>query len=216
MKKNKRFFQIFFCALLAVGCCGCAGVAKMDLNIADQRTQAVDAYLAEFSSPSLMRSRIGPAIRDVMMRIPVDALSKVMNRRRPVMFVEVASSGTAKFASSAEVMMTEQDAPAYQEGMTLIMISDALSEGTPEAIEGIVAHELAHRVMDNIRNNHISCQAEREANRLIKSWGFNKEYQNASQEFGQAKVGDGVAGCQEVPNEGEGEVPGGDAGAPGP
>lgn len=77
------------------------------------------------------------------------------------------------------------------------MISDELSGGTPAAIEGIVAHELAHRVLEHIQRGHVSCTAEREANQLIKSWGFGEEYKSASAEFGQAKVGQGVAGCKE-------------------
>lgn len=189
----KRFFiPIIFLILLA----GCAS-ARFDLNAPDERAQAVDAYLAEFSAPSFMKSKTGPAIRAVLLKMPADALQKVMDRRRPVMFVETPSSGTARFATSSEVIMTEEDKPAYQEGMTLILISDALSDGTPEAIQGIVAHELAHRVLEHIRTGHTSCTAEREANALIKSWGFVKEYESASAEFGQAKVGDGVAGCTE-------------------
>ncbi len=171
----------------------------MDLSAPQERAKAVDAYLAEFSAGSFMNSRIGPAIREVMIRLPEEALIKVMDRRRPVLFVDVYSSGTARFASSSEVIVTEKDVPAFQQGMTLLKISDALGEGSKDAIMGIVAHEIAHRVLDHLRKNHVSCQAEREANRLIKSWGFTKEFEAASQEFGNAKVGDGIAGCQELP-----------------
>ncbi|MBF0123185.1 MAG: hypothetical protein HQL21_07275 [Candidatus Omnitrophica bacterium] len=83
--------------------------------------------------------------------------------------------------------------------MTLIKLRDALVDGSSDAIMGIVAHEIAHRVLDHLRRNDVSCQAERETNRLIKSWGFAKEFEAASKEFGKAKVGDGVATCQDVP-----------------
>jgi hypothetical protein len=196
---NRLFLQIICCVSLAVGSYGCARGPQADLSVPEQRAKAVDSYLAEFSAPSFMRSRIGPAIREVLLRMPKEALLKVMDRRRPVLFVDVNSSGTGRFASSSEVIVTEKDAPAFQEGLTLIKISDHLADGSSEAIRGIVAHEIAHRVLDHIRRNHVSCQAEREANRLIKSWGFTKEFAAASKEFGQAKVGDGVAGCQEAP-----------------
>jgi pimeloyl-ACP methyl ester carboxylesterase len=160
------------------------------------RARRVDAYLAEFSAPVFGSSKIGPAIRDVLMRLPEDALDKVMDRRRPVLLLDVNSSGTGRFASSSEVMMAPQDAPAFEEGMTLIKISDELADGSSEAVKGIIAHELAHRVLDHVRQNHLSCNAEREANRLIKSWGFTVEYEAASREFGRAKAGDGVASCR--------------------
>ncbi len=66
---------------------------------------------------------------------------------------------------------------------------------TPSAIEGVVAHELAHRVLDHVRNGKVSCQAEREANALIKQWGFKKEFQEASRLFGH-RQGD-PASCQD-------------------
>ena len=192
------FIKSLFPIILIISCYGCAAGSKVALSIPEQRAKAVDAYLDEFSTQSFKESKIGPAIRAVMMRMPADALKIMMNRRRPVLFVEVYSSGTARFASSSEVMVTAKDKLAFQEGMTLIRISDALAGGSSEAIMGIVAHEIAHRVLDHIRQNHVSCQAEKEANRLIKSWGFTKEFEAASQEFGQAKEGQNIAGCKET------------------
>ncbi|MBF0522261.1 MAG: hypothetical protein HQL24_04305 [Candidatus Omnitrophica bacterium] len=196
--KNQHihFFSIILCLVLAIACCSCTTFPRRDLSVPEYRAKAVDAYLAEFSD-SFEGSKIGPAIHEVLMRMPQDALKIILNRRRPVLFVGVCSSGTAKFASSSEVIICEKDVPAFQQGMTIIKISDSLASGSSDAIMGIVAHELAHRVLDHIRHNHVSCQAEREANRLIKSWGFAKEYAAASKEFGHAKVGDGVASCQE-------------------
>ncbi len=197
-KLSQRFLQVVFFVFLVMSSLGCARWGRMDLSSQEARATAVDGYLAEFSTPSFMDSKIGPAIREVMMRLPEEALKKVMDRRRPVLFVEVYSSGTAKFASSSEVIVTEKDLPAFQQGMTLIKISDALAVGSSDAIMGIVAHEVAHRVLDHVRRDHVSCESERETNRLIKAWGFVKEFEAASKEFGQAKVGDGVASCREI------------------
>ncbi|MBF0489374.1 MAG: M48 family metalloprotease [Candidatus Omnitrophica bacterium] len=195
----KSFLSMILCVCFILSGYSCAIASTMDFGDPLQRGRAVDAYLGEFGSGLLMDSKIGTAIHEVMMRMPKEALTIVMNRRRPVLFVDVYSSGTGRFASSSEVIVTNKDIPAFQEGMTIIKISDALAGGSKEAIMGIVAHELAHRVLDHIRRNHVSCQAERESNRLIKSWGFTTEFKAASKEFGQAKVGGGVAGCQEVP-----------------
>lgn len=197
-----RIYQRFFLKggpllLLLVFVGGCALGPRLDLSDPQTRAKAVDAYLAEFSSSAFEGTLVGKAIRDVMMRLPPDALAIVMDRRRPVLFTENYDVGTARFASSAEIIVTEKDVPAFHEGMTIIKLSTALERGTPEAAMGIVAHELAHRVLDHVRRGHVSCQAEREANHLIKSWGFVTEYEAASTEFGREKTGDNVASCQE-------------------
>jgi len=58
----------------------------------------------------------------------------------------------------------------------------------------------AHRVLDNIRRNHVSCQAERGSQSAHQVLGiYQRGLQAASKEFGEAKVGEGVAACQEVP-----------------
>ncbi|MBF0123184.1 MAG: hypothetical protein HQL21_07270, partial [Candidatus Omnitrophica bacterium] len=84
-KRNRWFFPIIGVFFLTVGCLGCVRGVRMDLGIPQERAKAVDAYLAEFSSGSFMDSKIGPAIREVMMRLPQEALTKVMDRRRPVL-----------------------------------------------------------------------------------------------------------------------------------
>ena len=193
----QSFLKIALFVLIVAAFSGCAENLRSVLSHPQGRAERVDAYLSEFCSPTLRQSRIGEAIRNVMMRLPVDALAVVLDRRRPVIFTEVYDSGTARFASSSEIIATDRDVPAFQHGMTILKISTALETAPPEAITGIVAHELAHRVLDHVRKGHVSCQAEREANRQIKAWGFTKEYEAASQQFGQAKEGHGVASCQE-------------------
>ncbi len=190
----KLLFSIFIVCFLT----GCSATQRLNLESFEKRGQIIDGYLEEFCSGAFLNnSKIGPSIRDVMMRMPVNDLEIVMNRRRPVMFVEMYDVGTAKFVSSSEMIVRPEDKPAFQEGMTIIKISTALENGSSEAISGIVAHELAHRVFDHVRRGEVSCQSEREANQLIKSWGFEKEYEAASAEFGRKKEGSGVASCQE-------------------
>ncbi len=176
---------------------GCVSVSNLDRLSIDKRAHQIKQYLSEFSSPVFNHSHIAEAINDVMMRLPEKDLENILNRRRPVVFVEVYDEGTAKYVSSSELIMTAQDKPAFQEGMTLIKISTALEQGSKEAVMGIVAHELAHRVLDHVRRGRVTCQSEREANQLIKSWGFETEYKAASTEFGRMKEGSGVASCQE-------------------
>ena len=190
----KNFILIMIIVVLGGGC---AVGPRLDSKKPDERAKMVDAYLDQFCSPDLRGAVVGSAIRDVMMRLPADAFVKVVDRRRPVLFTEVYDAGTAKFASSSEIIVGKSDVPAFQEGMTILKLSTALNNGPQAAAEGIVAHELAHRVLDHVRRGEVSCKAEREANRLVKAWGFAAEYKSASDEFGTKKAGGHVASCQE-------------------
>jgi hypothetical protein len=171
---------------------------KLDSWKLDDRPEVIKEYLSEFSfyqDPSL----IYQAIKDVLLRMPYKDFLNVTNRQRPVLFTEFYDSGTARFASSSEFIVTADDPPCCKEGFTIIKLGMGLGLAkTPGPIEGVVAHEIAHRVLDSIRKGNVNCDAERAANALIREWGFKKEFKEASQLFGQKK-GDPAA-CQEVPH----------------
>ncbi len=163
-----------------------------------ERREVIDEYLGEFCSQGILQSpKMHAAVQDVLERLPLDAFLRVTDRRRPVLFTEYYDSGTARFANSSEIITTENDVPSFEEGLTIIKLSTALDEAvTPLPIEGIIAHELAHRVLEHVRKGNVNCAAEREANALVKRWGFTKEYAEASKAFGRHKSGD-TASCQE-------------------
>ena len=166
-----------------------------DVPTEKDRKQVMDQYLSEFCSLQGF-PKIFTAIQDVLMRMPYKDFLIVTNRQRPVIFMEVYDSGTARFASSQELIIDKKDEPCCREGFTVIKLGlglDGAKDSVP--IKGVVAHELAHRVLDHIRKGYVNCDAERQANRLIKKWGFGKEFLEASRVFGQRK-GD-PAGCQE-------------------
>jgi len=162
----------------------------------NDRPEVIKEYLGEFSfyqDPSI----IYQAIKDVLLRMPYQDFLNVTNRQRPVIFTEFYSEGTARFASSSEFIVTKDDPACCSEGFTMVKLGMSLELATtPGPIEGVVAHEIAHRVLDSIRNGNVNCDAERAANALIKKWGFKEEFKEASQLFGQKK-GDPAA-CQEV------------------
>jgi hypothetical protein len=164
----------------------------------DDRPEFIREYLGEFcfyQAPSL----IYQAVKDVLLRMPYKDFLNVTDRQRPMLFTEFYDSGTARFASSSEFIVNADDPPCCKEGFTIIKLGMSLGLAkTPGPIEGVVAHEIAHRVLDSIRKGNVNCDAERAANALIKKWGFRKEFKEASQLFGQKK-GD-PAGCQEVPH----------------
>jgi hypothetical protein len=161
----------------------------------DDRVQMVEKYLDEFCSLQEVPI-IYAAIKNVLAKMPYKDFLKATNRRRPVLFVGFSDSGTARFASSQEFIVSKGDKPCCQEGFTIIKLGFGLAQAkTSDAIEGVVAHELAHRILDHIRQGHTDCDAERAANALIKTWGFTKEFEEASKMFGH-KEGD-PAPCQE-------------------
>jgi hypothetical protein len=164
----------------------------------NDRPEVVKEYLGEFSfyrDPDV----IYKAIEAVLLRMPYEDFLNVTNRQRPVLFTEFYDSGTARFASSSEFIVTKDDPPCCAQGFTMVKLGMGLGlSKTPGPIEGVVAHELAHRVLDSIRKGNVNCDAERASNALIKRWGFKKEFKAASKLFGQKK-GD-PAGCQEVPH----------------
>jgi hypothetical protein len=170
-------------------------LARWKLN---DRPEVIKEYLGEFSfyqDPDI----IYRAIKDVLQRMPYKDFLNVTDRQRPVLFTEFYDSGTARFASSSEFIVNADDPPCCKEGFTIIKLGMGLGLAkTPGPIEGVVAHELAHRVLDSIRKGNVNCDAERAANALIKKWGFKKEFKEASKLFGQKK-GDPAA-CQEVPH----------------
>ena len=164
----------------------------------NDRAAVIKEYLAEFCSfqePSVIYT----AIKNVLQRMPYKDFLNVTNRQRPVIFTEFYDSGTARFASSSEFMVLPGDRPCCKEGFTIIKLGLSLElSSRPGPIEAVVAHELAHRVLDHIKKGNVNCDAERRSNALIKRWGFKEEFQEASRLFGQKK-GDPAA-CQEVKN----------------
>ncbi len=165
----------------------------------NNRAEVINEYLSEFSSQAFVQSFpiIERAIRDVLERMPWEDFLKVTDRRRPVLFTEVFDSGTAQFANSSEIISLTDDAPAFQDGLTIIKLSTGLNGASnQQAVEGVIAHELAHRVLEHVKKGKRSCAAEREANNLIKQWGFANEYQEASKTFGHKTIGQAVS-CQD-------------------
>jgi hypothetical protein len=154
----------------------------------DDRAEMVDRHMAEFSSEIPKEATLGQAIREVLMRLPPETLLKLLDRRKPVIFTEMYDSGTAQFASTTEYNLEPQDIPAMQNGVTILKLSSTLNNGSKEAAMGIVAHELAHRALEHVRRGRVTAEAEAEANALVKTWGFEKEYFAASHEFGREQV----------------------------
>ena len=170
------------------------------LTAGDQsRSAQVEKYLNEFSGSEFKVDypQIYQALNAVFMKLPNDVFIAVTNPKRPVIFVSNISSGIARYAHSTEFIKTKK--ATFADGFYLITLADELNAmDDVEAIEGIIFHELAHRYLEHLRKPTFSCEMEREANRLVKAWGFEKEFLKAKKRFGSEKVGDSP--CQDLKN----------------
>ena len=75
--------------------------------------------------------------------------------------------------SVTAVQMMPEDPPTFGKGMWFVKLNTEL-EGAKsvEAIEMVVAHELAHRVLGHRAGAGISVKDEKAANHLIRRWNF--------------------------------------------
>jgi len=167
----------------------------------NDRNEVVKEYLGEYCSQAFIQSspKIYTAIQNALRRLPLNVFLSVTDRARPVLFTEFHSSGMGRFANSSEIYSFEDDAPSMMAGLTIIKLNMELEEAPDStAIEGVILHELAHRYLKHAqtRTNRNVCDQEREANRLVKSWGADEEFARAQEVFG----GKGGGICPEDPD----------------
>ncbi len=153
----------------------------------DDRQEVIREYLSEFCSQSFIQSypKIYKAIQSALEKIPYEIFLSLTDRARPVLFTEYHTIGVGRFANSSEIMVFKDDAPSFTKGLTIIKLSTELEEtDSAEDIEGVILHELAHRVLEHSQKEIRTCQREKEANQLVKTWGLEEEFLKAKARFG--------------------------------
>lgn len=158
----------------------------------NNREEIVREYLGEFSSQFFIQSspKIYTALQNALQKLPREVFCSITDRSRPVLFTEYHTTGTGRFANSSEIIATDDDVPAFQNGLTIVKLSTEL-EGAQEekAIEGVILHELAHRFLEHGKKELHTCEMEKEANHLVMQWGFGDEFQKAKETFGRPEKG---------------------------
>lgn len=146
-----------------------------------QRQARIKAYMDEFCSRALLGSpTFEGAIRDVLMRVPENVFLLVTDRDFPALFTEYYSHGNARLSNSSGVEVEPGDPPTFSRGIWIVKLNFDLEKiAGREAIEAIVAHELAHRVLKKNPGLADSPDAEKSANHLIQAWGFGREFKAA-------------------------------------
>ncbi len=154
----------------------------------NDRPEIVEEYLSEFCSQSFIQSypKISRALHAALNKIPWNVFWAITGRSRPVLFTEYHYTDVGRFANSSEIWTSEDDAPTFTKGMTIIKLSTELEDAeSVESIEGVVLHELAHRFLEHAKKKDLAvCQREMEANQLVKEWGFEQEFKAAKERFG--------------------------------
>lgn len=175
---------------------------KVKRWIIDDRDEMAKQYLMEFASGILLSNhKAKTALKNALVKLPKDVFLDVTDRSRPIIFLDHYTKGIARFASSKEFRMRDEDPPTFSDGFYIIQIGSELidkAQGT-EGIEGVILHEIAHRVLEHLRQPASSCEFERDANRLVIKWGYEVEYKKASELFGAKKKGDSP--CKDLLNE---------------
>ena len=168
----------------------------------DDREELIDQYLSEFVSGGLrfQYKNTSQALKNALNGLPWDVLLTVTDRQRPIIFLDYYTSGIARFASASEYTMRDIDPPAFQNGFYIIKLGEDLDAApNTKAIEGVILHEIAHRILGHLQRGKFSCEFEREANRLVKSWGFEEEFQEAQKTFGSKEKGDSPCQDENIP-----------------
>jgi len=144
----------------------------------DDREEVVREYMGEFCSEALQASpKISSAIRDVLRRIPEEASLLVTRRDFPALFTEYYTEGASRLANSSGIYALADDPPTFARGTWIVKLNSDLERlAAEDAIRAIVAHELAHRVLGHRPGEKDAAEAEKAANRLIRDWGFQKDY----------------------------------------
>lgn len=163
----------------------------------NDRQEVVAEYLSEFTSSGILFSypNIHAALKNALNKLPQEVFWEVTHRSRPIIFMDYLTSGIGRFANSTEFFMRPHDPPAFAQGFYMIKLSDEVENASPEEIEGLILHEIAHRTLEHLHSKKISCDMEREANMLVKSWGFEQEFLKAKERFGSKEKGDSP--CQD-------------------
>jgi len=163
---------------------------KVESWSVNDREEVVKEYISEFVSLGFNKgsSKIFKAIEGVLAKIPRQVFLSVTDRKHPVLFTEYYFEGMSRFANSSEVIVLKDDPPTFTEGVTIIKLSSELNlADSIQEVEGVILHELAHSYLRHGMNEGRDSELEKEANRLIKEWGFIVEFEKASKRFGDGK-----------------------------
>jgi len=160
----------------------------------NDREEMAKQYMSEFASGNILHNypKVRTALLSALQKLPLDIYLTITDRRRPIIFLDYYTEGIAKYAGSMEFRMRETDPPTFEDGFYIIRLGDKLNgtENT-EAIEGVILHEIMHRVLEHLRNDtEQPCEMEKQANQKLKDLGFEKEYSMAAAEFGSKVQGD--------------------------
>ncbi len=179
MQYGVKCFLLVFLLLLA------------QLSWAAERKKQVDLYLHDFVSQAFQLSypTIYKAIEVSLMGVPQEVLDKVNNADFPAIFVEMPHFGGGRWANSNGIFVEPHDPPTFTKGVWIIKLSTELEDAKDvDAVQGVVLHELAHFVLDH-HEGVFNQQHEKDANHLVRKWGFEEKFLKAREKFGshQAK-----------------------------
>jgi len=166
---------------------------KISKWVFDDRAEIAAQYLSEFCSQSFIQhfTKVYDGIKNALMKIPYDIFLEITDRSKPMLFSETYSSGMSRYAGSSNIRTFPDDAPAFMDGLTIVKLSVEMNKARDvQAIEGVILHEIAHRVLKHSLVQVYSKEYERAANQQVIDWGYEKEFLKAKEQFGVHKKQD--------------------------
>ncbi len=151
----------------------------------DDREEIIKEYLGEFCSKTIVVNfpKMYSAIKYVLGKIPLKDFLYLTERNYPVLFTEYYYQDMPRFANSSEIIILEDDPPTFTEGLYFVKLSAELEvSGSVNDIVGVVAHELAHRMLGHSSSKYTELMEE-EANNLVRNWGFEEELVGAKEHY---------------------------------
>jgi hypothetical protein len=201
LQVDKHVVRFFIAMTLLVMLGAPLSAEEGDAEQALVTDEQIQEYVAEFVSPMIKQNypRIYEGLENALSKIPYKVVREITRRARPIIFVPSIQSGIARFANATEFAQEGGKVPAFSEGFYLIILADELNNVEDlGAVEGIIAHEIAHRYLEHLKSPDKGCDLEKEANALVKEWGMEREFNTAKETFGHKHEGDSPCADDEV------------------
>ena len=160
----------------------CSSFAVAD----ESREVRIKEYLHDFVGHAFKESfpNINQAIEQVIKSLPQEVLDKVLDPDFPVLFIEMPHYGGGRWANSNGIYMEPDDPPTFTKGVWIVKLSTELNDSNDiPAIEGVIAHEIAHFVLGH-QPEGLNLKQEKEANALVNKWGLEEQFLKAKKRFG--------------------------------
>jgi hypothetical protein len=142
------------------------GLAFVD-ETARKRERCIESLLLDGSTHLWVADSFFPLIKSVLQRLPLEALEQLMEKEFCFLAPDRCCGRVTRLDHN------------YRSGKLLVFLSpELLDQPSPEGIQTVIAHELAHVVLGHEESGSAdarqeAAEGECQADDLIQRWGFD-------------------------------------------